>query len=185
MNVQRLVDTAYPRLSRADKEQMVIDHLLRVLDNRALQRHMLTIQPETVVDLVQAVDEYMAVGGAESRHSQVSARVVEAEGPPQPDLSVLAKVLEAQSLLSKQAAGQGGGIRSPTCSCPTASATGLAVLPKRRLFPMRGSALEEELPTRSTSRPQGSPGRQPGPRGRYSPSPTAQQSGNGGGPVRP
>ena len=99
MEVQRLVDTAYPRLSRADKEQMAIDHLLRALDNRALQRHMLTIQPETVVDLVQAVDEYMAVGGAESRLPQVNARVVEAESPPQPDLSVLAKVLEAQSLL--------------------------------------------------------------------------------------
>ena len=35
MDVQRLVDTAYPRLSRVDKEQMAMDHLMRALDNRA------------------------------------------------------------------------------------------------------------------------------------------------------
>ena len=128
MNVQRLVDTAYPRLSRADKEQMAIDHLLRALDNRALQRHMLTIQPETVVDLVQAVDEYMAVGGAESRHPTVNARVVEAESPPQQTLAPSLR-FGSTELALKQAAGQGGSFGSSTCS-PTASATGLAVRPK-------------------------------------------------------
>ena len=81
MDVQRLVDIAYPRLSRVDKEQMAMDHLLRALDNKALQRHMLTIVPESVVDLVQAIDEYLAIGGVDVRHPTVSARVVEAEGP--------------------------------------------------------------------------------------------------------
>ena len=121
MNVQRLVDIAYPRLSRADKEQMVIDHLLRALDNRALQRHMLTIQPDTVVDLVQAVDEWMAIGGAESGHSRVSARVVEAESPPQPDLSVLAKVLEAQSLLLSKLLAKVEALEAPRAPAPQPS----------------------------------------------------------------
>ena len=52
MDVQRLVDTAYPRLSRVDREQMTMDNLLRALDNKALQRHMLTIVPASMVDLV-------------------------------------------------------------------------------------------------------------------------------------
>ena len=67
MEVLRLVELAYPRLSRMDREQMGIDHLLQALDNKGIQRHMLTIQPQTVVELVQAVDEYLAVGG--TRHS--------------------------------------------------------------------------------------------------------------------
>ena len=44
---------------------------------------MLTMQPQTVVELVQAVDEYMAVGGLD-KYPAVNARVVEAESPPQP-----------------------------------------------------------------------------------------------------
>ena len=98
MDVQRLVSTAYPRLSRVDREQMAMDHLLRALDNRALQRHMLTIMPESVVDLVQSVDENLAVGGMDVRHPVVNARVVEAESPPS-ELSTLTKVVEAQNLL--------------------------------------------------------------------------------------
>ena len=81
MDVQRLVETAYPRLSRLDREQMTIDHLLRSLDNRSLQRHMLTIMPDTVVDLVHAVEEYLAIGGGDVRHPTVNARVVEADSP--------------------------------------------------------------------------------------------------------
>ena len=184
MDVQRLVDTAYPRLSRADKEQMVIDHLLRALDSKAIQRHMLTLQPQTVVELVQAVDEYMAVGGLD-RHPAVNARVVEAESPPQHDLSALAKVLEAQSLLLGKLLAKVEALEASRTPQQPARQAWRQPSPSDGCFLCGGPHWKRDCPQGRQGRPQGRPGRQQGPRGRYSPSPTAQQSGNGGGPVRP
>ena len=184
MDVQRLVDTAYPRLSRADKEQMVIDHLLRALDNRAIQRHMLTMQPQTVVELVQAVDEYMAVGGLD-KYPAVNARVVEAESPPQPDLGALAKVLEAQSLLLSKLLAKVEALEASRIPQQPARQAWRQPSPSDGCFQCGGPHWKRDCPQGRQGRPQGRPGRQQGPRGRYSPSPTAQQSGNGGGPVRP
>ena len=183
MQIQRLVEIAYPRLARADQEQMSMDHILRSLDNKNIQRHMLTIQPETVVELVQAIDEYMAVGGIDGRQPSVNARVVEAESP-HPELSALSKIIEAQGLLLSKLLEKVEALEATRpMSRPPRSAW--QAVPSDGCFLCGGPHWKRDCPRGRPSRPQGQPGQRAGPRGRYSPSPSAQQSGNGGGPVRP
>ena len=182
MDVQRLVATAYPRLSRVDQEQMAMDHLLRALDNRALQRHMLTIMPQSVVDLVQSVDEYLAVGGTDARHPTVSARVVEAECLPS-ELSTLAKVVEQQNLLISKLLERVEALEASR-EVPRPPRNAWQPSPSDGCFQCGGPHWKRNCPQGRPSR-QGQQDRGPQPRGRYSPSPVAQRSGNGGGPVQP
>lgn len=61
--ISRLVSLGYPTLSESDKDSFTMDYMLRILDNRALQRHMLAIQPDSILEAVRATEEFLAIGG--------------------------------------------------------------------------------------------------------------------------
>ena len=61
--VSRLVALAYPQLWGRDQEEMALDFFLRSFDSKALQRHMLAVQPTTLQAAVGAAEEYFSVGG--------------------------------------------------------------------------------------------------------------------------
>ena len=61
--VSRLVALAYPQLSGNDREEMGLDYFLRSFDSKALQRHMLAVQPSNLQEAVGAAEEYFSVGG--------------------------------------------------------------------------------------------------------------------------
>lgn len=105
--VRRLVEKAFLTLDAEDREGLALDYFIRSLDNRALQRHMLAMDPDSLAEAVQAAEEFLQVGGFD-RAARMNAMVVD-DAPSGRDmatveasLAAITKVLEAQStLLSK------------------------------------------------------------------------------------
>jgi hypothetical protein len=98
--VGRLVQRAFANLAVADRDELTLDYFVRSLDNRALQRHMLAIEPATVMEAVRAAEEFLQVGGAD-RMARPAAMMVESSSVStvEASLASIAKVLEAQSSL--------------------------------------------------------------------------------------
>ena len=71
--ISRLINLGYPTLSDTDKDSFTMDYMLRILDNRALQRHMLAIQPASTAEAVRAAEEFFAIGG---ERTQAGGRVM-------------------------------------------------------------------------------------------------------------
>ena len=78
LEVRRLVDLVYPNLPHIDRELMAVDCLLRSFENRALQRHMLVIQPQSLMELVNAINDYVEAGGPGDRLGP-TVRAIEGE----------------------------------------------------------------------------------------------------------
>ena len=64
-DVARMVDLGFPTLPKVDQDSLVLDYFLRAVDNKALQRHMLAIRPETPMEAVKAAEEFFTVCGQE------------------------------------------------------------------------------------------------------------------------
>ena len=71
--ISRLVQLGYPTLSETDRDSFTMDYMLRILDNRALQRHMLAMQPTSTLEAARAAEEFLAVGG---ERTQAGGRVM-------------------------------------------------------------------------------------------------------------
>ena len=130
---------------------------------------MLTIQPETVVNLVQAIDEYMAVGGVDGRQPSINACVLEAESP-HPELSALAKIIEAQGLHLSKLLEKVEALEAPRpLSRPPRSVWQAG--PSDGCFICGGPHWKRDCPQGRPIRPQGQPGRRAGPGGLLLPLP--------------
>jgi hypothetical protein len=100
MEVRQLVQKAFKNLATADREELMLDYFIRSLDNRALQRHMLAVEPATVIEAVRAAEEFLQVGGADWL-VRPAAMMVESspDNSIEASLASITKVLEAQSTL--------------------------------------------------------------------------------------
>lgn len=97
LEIKGLVGLAHPTMSEREREQMAIDHLIRSLDNKALQRHLLTADTSTLAQAQVAIEEYLSVGGTD----RAVVRTVE-ETEPTTQLVDLTKAMVTQSeILSK------------------------------------------------------------------------------------
>ena len=77
--IARLVELGFPILPRPDQDAMVLDYFMQAVENKALQRHMLTVKPGTPMEAVQAAEEFFTAGGSERTFSSQRAMPVEAD----------------------------------------------------------------------------------------------------------
>jgi hypothetical protein len=59
--VEELVQVAYPDIRQNTRVEMTVDHFVNSLGNAALQRHLLAVQPDSLVEAVRAGNEYLQV----------------------------------------------------------------------------------------------------------------------------
>lgn len=115
--VGRLVEVAFANLARADRDELIIDYFVRSLDNRALQRHMLAVVPVTLIEAVQASEEFLQVGGLDktARPIAMAIEAKENDGSTnlESSLASISKVLEAQSSIMNQLAARLERLEAP------------------------------------------------------------------------
>jgi hypothetical protein len=80
VEVKRLVRLAYPTMAPADRTILAVEALKKAIDNRALSRHLLALQCETVESVVLAAEEYFQVAGS-SLKPRSTVAVLGREGP--------------------------------------------------------------------------------------------------------
>jgi hypothetical protein len=80
VEVKRLVRLAYPTMAPADCTRLAVEALKKAIDDRALSRHLLALQCDTVESVVLAAEEYFQVAGSNLKHRSTVA-VLGREGP--------------------------------------------------------------------------------------------------------
>lgn len=65
MEIEHLVGVAHPYIPVNNQVQLVRDHLVRSLDNRTLQRHLLTVDTATMAGTIRAIEEDLAIGNCD------------------------------------------------------------------------------------------------------------------------
>ena len=71
MEINKLVNLAYPKLDYIDRNEMAIETFSKAMDNRALQRHLLAKPPTDIPEAVIYTEEFLQIGG-ESRPTRVA-----------------------------------------------------------------------------------------------------------------
>ena len=74
LQILRYVEVAYPNLSVLDQEEMAMDHLTRIQE-RGVQRHLLTVQPTNLNQTVQYIEDYSSIQGPD-RTVHMAARAI-------------------------------------------------------------------------------------------------------------
>lgn len=99
--VGRLVELAFPTLARVDRQEMVLDYFTRSLDNRGLQRHMLAVDPDTLMEAVRAADEFLQLSGTDKtvRPTILAVETVDDSTKMEAALAAVTKQMEAQTEL--------------------------------------------------------------------------------------
>ena len=62
VEIQHLVRLAYPTMGENDRMIISVENLKRCIDNRALSRHLLAVERDTVTAVAQAADEFVQAG---------------------------------------------------------------------------------------------------------------------------
>ena len=75
LQILRYVEVAYPNLSVLDQEEMAMDHLTRIQE-RGVQRHLLTVQPTNLNQTVQYIEDYTSIQGPD-RTVHMAARAIQ------------------------------------------------------------------------------------------------------------
>lgn len=103
--IQRLVRLAYPQLQCTDQEDMAMDSFSKALDNKAVQRHLLAIQPRNLAMAIKGAEEFFQVGDSPTRVSTLEQEeTTPTTAPPPQTEQAMLKILETvQQLLAKQA----------------------------------------------------------------------------------
>ena len=103
----------------------MIDAFQRSLDHRGLQRHMLAVPPDTLTAAVTTAEDYLQIGGSESRYSgRPAVRVVEEPEEPEDRLDQVLQAIQKQTeclgqlmtFLSAGPTAQSGGERQAPSS---------------------------------------------------------------------
>lgn len=108
VEVERLVDIAYPAAGQEVRNTLAIDSFTRALNHNALQRHLLVLQIESVADAVTAAQEYFQVGNnsGKPKHHVASVEVdhvsVEQKSPMEQVMEKMLQQMEANTKVMQQ-----------------------------------------------------------------------------------
>ena len=71
MEINKLVNLAYPKLDNCDRNEMAIEAFSKAMDNKGLQRHLLARPPMDISEAVSFTEDFLQVGG-EARPTRVA-----------------------------------------------------------------------------------------------------------------
>ena len=103
--ISRMVKVAFPSLADADQRAMALEYFTRAWESKSIQRHLLAVAPATMKEAVQAMEEYLAVGGPDQAPRAMP--VDQSDLPSQPSaleasLKAMAEAVTQQTLLLQQ-----------------------------------------------------------------------------------
>ena len=79
IEIDRLINLAYPRIEQEDRNEMAIDVFSKAIDNKPLQRHLLARPPDNIAEAIRTTEEFLQVGG-DIRPPRIATIYEEEEG---------------------------------------------------------------------------------------------------------
>jgi hypothetical protein len=97
IELQRLVEIAYPDYTRRQKAEMALDSFITTLGSVRLQLHLLAVDPNDLATAVKAGNSYLQLQQATTNYSKGRAHVIQSMGEDDSEIEELTNINTQQN----------------------------------------------------------------------------------------